>query len=135
MLILNAVGVLLVLHRLGRGQGCCYASCSAQHSPTTRNYLTPSVSSAEAEKPRFGTCVCSVASVVSHSAMLWTVACQTPLPMGLSRQEYWNALPYPSSGDLPDPGIEPTSLTSPALPGGFFGITWEAPFLYIDIGY
>ena len=40
-------------------------------------------------------------------ATQWTVALQTPLPMGFSRQEYWSGLPFPSSGDLPDPGIEP----------------------------
>ena len=43
-----------------------------------------------------------------------------PLSMGLSRQEYWSGLPHPSPGDLPDPGIEPTSLKFPALAGGFF---------------
>ena len=37
---------------------------------------------------------------------------------GISRQEYWGGLPFPSPGDLPDPGIEPTSLVSPALAGG-----------------
>jgi len=37
----------------------------------------------------------------------WTVACQAPPSMGFSRQEYWNGLPFPSPGDLPDPGIEP----------------------------
>ena len=42
-------------------------------------------------------------------ATQWTVALQTPLPMGFSRQEYWSGLPFPSSGDLPDPGIEPRS--------------------------
>ena len=42
----------------------------------------------------------------------WTVACQAPLSMGFSRQEYWSGLPCPSSGDLPDPGVEPRS---PAL--------------------
>ena len=44
--------------------------------------------------------------------------------MGFSGQEYWSGLPYPPPGDLPDPGIEPTSL---ALAGGFFtiGATWE----------
>ena len=42
----------------------------------------------------------------------WTVACQAPLSMGFSRQEYWSGLPFPSPGDLPDPGIEPGS---PAL--------------------
>ena len=42
----------------------------------------------------------------------WTVAQQTALSMGVSRKEYWNGLPFPPPGDLPDPGIEPTS---PAL--------------------
>ena len=40
-------------------------------------------------------------------ATLWTVAHQAPLSMGFSRQEYWSGLPFPSPGDLPDPGIEP----------------------------
>ena len=39
----------------------------------------------------------------------WTVACQTPPPMGFSRQEYWSGSPFPSPGDLPDPRIEPWS--------------------------
>ena len=47
----------------------------------------------------------------------WTVACQAPLSMGFSRQGYWNGLPFPSPGDLPNPEIEPMS---PALAGGFF---------------
>ena len=42
----------------------------------------------------------------------WTLACQAPLSMDFSRQEYWGGLPFPSPGDLPDPGIEPKS---PAL--------------------
>ena len=49
-----------------------------------------------------------------------TVARQALLSMGFSRQEYWSGLPFPPSGDLPDPGIEPTSLASPALVGRFF---------------
>ena len=44
-----------------------------------------------------------------------TVACQAPLSMGFSRQDYWSGLPFPSPGDLPDPGIKPASLMSPAL--------------------
>ena len=40
----------------------------------------------------------------------WTVACQAPLSMGFSRQEHWSGLPFPSPGDLPDPGIKPRSL-------------------------
>ena len=45
----------------------------------------------------------------------WTVARQAPLSMGVSRQEYWSGLPFPSPGDLPDPGIEPGP---PALQAG-----------------
>ena len=50
----------------------------------------------------------------------WTVVFQAPLCMKFSRQEYWSGLPFPTPGDLPDPGIKPTSLVSPALAGGFF---------------
>ena len=49
-----------------------------------------------------------------------TVACQASLSMGFPRQEYWSGLPFPPPGDLPHPGTEPTSLSSPALAGGFF---------------
>ena len=57
-----------------------------------------------------------------------TVARQTPLSMGSSSQEYWSGQPCPSPRDLPDPGIEPTALTSPAAAGAFFttSATWEA---------
>ena len=48
-------------------------------------------------------------------ATLWTVAHQASLSLGFSRQEYWNRLPCPPPGDLPDPGVEPMSLMSPAL--------------------
>ena len=51
-------------------------------------------------------------SRVQLFATPWTVAHQAPLSMGFSRQEYWSGLPFPSRGDLPDPGIEPGS---PAL--------------------
>ena len=62
-------------------------------------------------------------SVVSDSLPTpWTVAHQAPLSMGFLRQEYWSGLPFPSSGDLPNPGIEPIS---PALAGTFF--TTEPP--------
>ena len=55
---------------------------------------------------------CLDASVMSSSATPWSVAHQTPLSMGFSRQEYWSGLPFPPPGDLSDPGIEPVS---PAL--------------------
>jgi len=50
----------------------------------------------------------------------WTVAHQTPLFMGFSRQEYWSGLAFCPPGDLPDLEIKPMSLASPALAGGFF---------------
>ena len=50
------------------------------------------------------------ASVIFDCAILWTVACQASLSMGLSRQEYWHGLLFPSLRDLPEPRIEPTSL-------------------------
>ena len=49
-----------------------------------------------------------------------TIALQAPLSMGFSRQEYWSGLPCLPPGDLPDPGIEPASVMSPAVAGGFF---------------
>ena len=59
---------------------------------------------------------------------LWTGALQAPLSVGFSRQEYWSGLPCPPPGDLPNPGVKPTSLKSPALAGGFFttSTTWGA---------
>ena len=58
-------------------------------------------------------------SVMSDSLTPWTVAYQAPLSMGFSKEEYWRGLPCPPPGDLPDPGIELTSLASPALVGEF----------------
>ena len=56
--------------------------------------------------------------VVSDSLWApWTVACPAPLSMRFPKQEYWSGFSFPSPGDLPDPGIEPSS---PALAGGFF---------------
>ena len=65
-------------------------------------------------------CVLSHFSCVQLFAIPWTAACQTPLSMGFSRQEYWSGLPFPTPGDLTDPGIKPASLKSPALASGFF---------------
>ena len=65
------------------------------------------------------TCACMLScfSCVQLFATLWTVALQAPQSMGFSRQEYWSGLPRPPPGDLPDPGVKPTS---PALQAGFF---------------
>ena len=65
-------------------------------------------------------CVHSKFSHVQLFATLWTVALQSLLSMEFSRQEYWSGLAFPTPGDLPDPGIEPASLVSPALAGRFF---------------
>ena len=72
-------------------------------------------------------CVC-VFSCVQPFATLWTIAHQAPLSMGFPRQEYWSGLPFPLPRDLSNPGIEPMSLVSPALAGGFFTTStpWEA---------
>ena len=66
-------------------------------------------------------------SSVRLFATVWTVACQAPLSMGFSRQKYWSGLPFPPQGNLSSPEIEPTTLLSLALAGGFFttSATWE----------
>ena len=83
-------------------------------------------------------CLAAASGLVLHSNLLRTscpslcdpldCTCQAPLSMGFSRQEYWSGLSCPPAGDLPDPGVEPTSLISPALAGGYFtaSATWEA---------
>ena len=72
-------------------------------------------------------CMLSHFSRVPLFVTLWTVACQAPLSMGFSRQECWSELLCPPPGDLPNPGIKPTSLRSPTLADGFFttSATWE----------
>ena len=72
-------------------------------------------------------CMLSYFSHVQLFVILLTIVHQAPLSMWFSRQEYWSGLPFPSPGDIPEPGIEPGSLTSPALAGGFFvtSATWE----------
>ena len=68
------------------------------------------------------------AQLLSHVQLfvtLWTVAHQAPLSMGFPRQEYWSGWPFPPPGDLPNPGVEPTSPVSPVLAGRFF--TTEPP--------
>ena len=61
-----------------------------------------------------------VCSGVSNSATPLTVDHQAPLSMEFSRQEYWSGLPFPTPGDLSNPGIEPVSFVCSALAGGFF---------------
>ena len=67
-------------------------------------------------------------SCVQLFVTLWIIACQVPLSMGFSRQEYWSGLSHSPLRDLPNLEIKPISLMSPALAGRFFttGATWEA---------
>ena len=79
-------------------------------------------------------CCLAQCYVLSHFSCVWlfatpwTVIHQIPLSMEYSRQKNWSGLPFPSPGDFPNPGIESSSLTSPALAGGFFttSASWEA---------
>ena len=75
-------------------------------------------------------CVC-ICSVMSDSATSWTAAHEAPVSMGFPRQEYWSGLPFPTSGELPHPGIEPESLASLELAGGFFTTAPPGKPIYI----
>ena len=68
-------------------------------------------------------CTLSRFSCAQLFAAPWTVVHQVPWSMGFSRQEYCSGLPCPPPGHLPNPGVEPTSLTSPSLAGRFFTTT------------
>ena len=103
-----------------------------QHAlPLSSCYLSTEVSFADVLYP-----------LVVHATLLQlcptqtpqTVAHQAPLSMGFARQEYWSGLPCSPPGDLPNPGIKPTSLKSPALPSVFFtaSATWEAHSLVMN---
>ena len=61
------------------------------------------------------------------------VACLAPLSMEFTSQEYWSRLPCPPPGDFPDPGIQPTSLVSPALAGVFFTTSAMREHSYVII--
>ena len=70
-------------------------------------------------------CVHVCVYVLSHVQLfvtLCTIACQALLSMEFSRQEYWSGLPFPTPGDLLDPGIVPVSFVSPALEGRFLAV-------------
>ena len=76
-------------------------TCRERYLPLTRAYV----------------CVCCS---VWPFVIPWAVARQVPLSMGFSRQKCWSRLPFCTPGNLSNPGIEPASLASPALAGGFF---------------
>ena len=87
-------------------------------------------------------CGCQHVGALSHVQLFVTpqmVACQAPLSMGFSRQEYWSGVPFPTQRDFPNPAMEPAPLMSPALAGGFFTncTTWGNKDLtkYLEILY
>ena len=75
--------------------------------------------------------LCCAQSLQSCPTLCDPWAHQAPLSMGLSKQEYLSILPFSSLRDIPDPGIEPSSLMCPALVGRFFSTstTWKTPYL------
>ena len=84
--------------------------CTKNNATRQSSSLFPRSSS------QFVLCVCvKLLSYILLFATLRTMACQAPLSVGFSRQEYWSGIPCPPSGDLPDPRIELKSLTSPTL--------------------
>ena len=111
----------------GEGNGNALRWSCCLRNPKNRGALWVTVHGVTKELDRT-VCLPSCYRHVQHFAILWTVACQAPLSMGFSRQRYWSGLPCPPPGDLPNPGIEPMFLMSPALVGLFTAITaWEAP--------
>ena len=83
----------------------------------------------------FVVCVHMCTVVFDSFVTLETVAHQTPLSTEFSRQEYGRELPFPPPGDLPNPGIKPTSPKSPAWGGGFLATkaTWEAQVSHLPL--
>ena len=81
-------------------------------------------------------CVCAMLSCVRLFGTTWTIACQAPLSMEFSRQEQWSGLPFPTPGDLPNPGSEPMPFVSPVLAGGILShwATWEAHTVFTFSG-
>ena len=79
------------------------------------------------DSEKFCCCCCLIAKSCLILVTPWTLACQTRLSMGFPRQEYWHGLPFPSLRDLPDSGIEPTSLAlaGDSLPLSHQGSTLE----------
>ena len=102
---------------VGDGQGglACWDSWGRKESETTEHWSEVNHS------------LCHFIQVQIF-VTIWTLACQAPVYMGFSRQEYWSGLPCPPPGNLPDPSIELRSPMSSALAGGLFttSSSWEA---------
>ena len=110
-------------------EGWCVAVHGATKSQTRLSDWTE-LNSRSAGASLIAPCVCVKSlSRVQLFATPWTVTSQAPLSMGFSRQEYWSGLPFPSPGDLPNPGIEPRSpaLQADALSSEPPGKPWSQP--------
>ena len=95
-----------------------WGHCCTLHSVLSLTYME---ASGHGQSPLRAFVWICVHSVVSDSfATPWTAAHQASLSLEFSRHEYWSGLPLPTPGDLPNPGIEPDSLSPLALAGGFF---------------
>ena len=116
--VLTAVELWDFPTEVGSYPGCCVLIISLYACGILNYSISWSVS----------VCMLSGFSHIWLFVTLWTVACQAPLSMGFSRQEYCSGLPCPPPRDLPNPGIRSVSLTSPAFAGRFFttSATWEA---------
>ena len=127
----NGVAIIVNKRVQNRVLGCnlkndrmiCVCFQGKPFNITVIQVYAPTSNAEEADVERFYEDLLLLLSRFSHVRVfvtLWTVTCQVPLSMGFSRQEYWNGLPCPPPGNLPDPGIKLPSLMSPALAGGFF---------------
>ena len=110
-------------------ESCCRAMVKKENNLLTNKKWTTINKISTVAKPYYSVSVvlnfgCCMHAKSLQSCLtlcnLWTIACQAPLSMGFSRQEYWSGLPCPPPGDLPDSGMKTASLMSPALAGGFF---------------
>ena len=89
------------------------------HSFATQQCFGPPPIHAQLSSQHLSSARVCMLSHVQLFVTSWTTIYQASLSIGFSRQEYWSGLPFPSPGTPPGPGIEPTSLASPALAGGF----------------
>ena len=97
---------------------CSPPGTSVLPSPPPRDLPNPRITLVSLRKKEKEVSCCHV----QLFGIPWTVTCQAPLFMEFSRQEYWRELPFPSAGDLPDPGTEPRS---PSLQADF--LLFEPP--------
>ena len=112
MLVLKPTVIIKPFWKLcGKSPSFSFYSSVTSHMPL--NFFVPQFSPLYDEDSNIFNCVLlSCFSRVQLCATPWTVAQQAPLSLGFSRQEYWSGLPCPPLGDLPNPGMEPTSLMS-----------------------